>query len=75
LADAKSKEDQTLTKKTLRGAIIGAGYFAHNHLNAWAVAEGAEIIAICDRDEDRASVACAKFGIAGNFQDAAKMFV
>jgi len=63
-----------LSKKTLRGAIIGAGYFAHNHLNAWAVAEGAEVIAICDRDEDRAGVACSKFGIAGNYQDAATMF-
>jgi predicted dehydrogenase len=61
-------------QKILKGAIIGAGYFAHNHLNAWSVVDGAEIIAICDRDEQRANAACAKFAVSGNYQDAAKMF-
>lgn len=58
----------------LRGAIIGAGYFAQNHLHAWSIVEGAEIVAVCDRDADRAGATCQKFGIAGNYQDAAAMF-
>lgn len=62
------------TVKKLRGAIIGAGYFAQNHLQAWAVVEGAKIIAICDRDTQRATQACRKFGIDVTYQDAATMF-
>ena len=37
----------------LRGALIGCGFFAANHLNAWRDVEGAEIVALCDRDPAR----------------------
>ncbi|MGF1476004.1 MAG: Gfo/Idh/MocA family protein [Geminicoccaceae bacterium] len=38
----------------LRGAVIGCGFFASNHLNAWNEIEGAEIVAVCDLDSEKA---------------------
>lgn len=57
----------------LRGGLIGCGYFARNHLNAWGEVEGAEIVAICDADSDRLAAAGASFDIRQQFQDAAEM--
>ena len=41
----------------LRGALIGCGFFAVNQMHGWRDVEGADIVAICDRDpraaEDR----------------------
>ena len=58
---------------TLRGGIIGCGFFAQNHLHAWRDVEGADIVAICDRDEQRLVAAGETFGIADRFADAASM--
>lgn len=57
----------------LKGGIIGTGFFAANHLNAWRAVEGAEIAAICDRDETRLAEAGDSFGIEARFTDAARM--
>ncbi|WP_425373807.1 Gfo/Idh/MocA family protein [Phyllobacterium salinisoli] len=59
--------------KKLKGGLIGCGFFAHNHLHAWAEIEGAEIAALCDRDEKRLEEASQKFGIANLYTDAAEM--
>ncbi|PRD44622.1 oxidoreductase [Phyllobacterium phragmitis] len=56
-----------------KGGLIGCGFFAHNHLHAWQEIEGAEIVALCDRDEKRLKEAGEKFGIANLYTDAAKM--
>ena len=37
-----------------RGALIGCGFFARNHMHGWADAEGAEIVAVCDLDPAKA---------------------
>ena len=41
----------------LRGAVVGCGFFAQNHLKAWGDVEGAHLVAVCDRDEGRARAA------------------
>ncbi|WP_305968097.1 MULTISPECIES: Gfo/Idh/MocA family protein [unclassified Mameliella] len=58
----------------MKGALIGCGFFARNQLHAWADVTGAEIVAICDRDETRLTEAGEAFGIARRYIDAAEMF-
>ena len=57
----------------LRGAVIGCGFFAINHLHGWRDAQGAEIVAICDRSPERLKTLGDQFGIAVRYQDAAEM--
>ena len=59
--------------KPLRGALIGCGFFAINQLEAWREIEGAEIVAICDRDANRLREVGERFGIASRHADAAAM--
>lgn len=40
-----------------RVAVLGAGYFAQFHLEAWARIEGARLVAVCDTDRARAQAA------------------
>ena len=56
---------------SFRGVLIGCGFFAQNHLHAWAGLEGAEIVAVCDTDSDRARATAAQFGIPRHYTDAA----
>jgi len=57
---------------TLRGALIGCGFFARNHMQAWAGIDGARIVAVCDTDAIRAQAFGAEFG-AKAYTDAAEM--
>ncbi len=59
----------------MRGALIGCGFFAQNHLNAWRDmrADGVELVAVCDTDEAKARLAAATFGVPHFYTDAAKM--
>ena len=59
--------------RTLRGGLIGCGFFSHNHLHAWAQLDGVEIVALCDTNEARLSEIAAKFGIARTYRDAGAM--
>lgn len=52
----------------LKGAVIGCGFFAANHLEAWDLIEGVEIVAVCDRDPAKA-----KWRDAQSFTDAEAM--
>lgn len=54
-------------------ACIGAGYFAHFHVEAWMRLPDAELVAICDRDETKARQLAAHFGVAKVFTDAESM--
>ena len=58
----------------VRGALIGCGFFAQNHLHAWGDVDGATLVAVCDVDGAKAQAAAAMFGIAGHHTDAAAMF-
>ena len=59
-----------------RGALIGCGFFAQNHLNAWRDmrAEGIELVAVCDTDRAKAEAAAKTFGIPRVYDDAAALF-
>lgn len=54
--------------------LIGCGFYAQNHLNAWADlrSEGAILSAVCDRDPAKAEAAGTKFGVPW-FTDATTM--
>ncbi|BBU56952.1 oxidoreductase [Mameliella alba] len=58
----------------MKGALIGCGFFARNQLHGWVDVTGAEIVAICDRDETRLAEAGEAFGIDRRYTDAAEMF-
>ncbi len=57
----------------LRGAMIGCGFFAMNHLHGWKQSKGVDIVAICDRSPERLKIAGDAFGISARYQDAAEM--
>jgi predicted dehydrogenase len=59
--------------EVLRGALIGCGFFAANHLHAWRDVEGAAIVALCDSDAERLHATGAAFGIAARYTDAARL--
>jgi predicted dehydrogenase len=46
-------------------AVIGCGFFAKNHLHAWQDLgqEGAELIAVCDIDAEKAKTAATEFNV------------
>jgi len=52
-----------------RGAVIGCGFFAQNHLKAWADVRGVELVAVCDVDPAKAEAAARLTGAPG-FTDA-----
>lgn len=60
----------------MRGALIGCGFFAQNHLNAWRDmrADGVELVAVCDLDPAKAKAAAQAFGIARSYTDPAVLF-
>ncbi|MGL4237385.1 Gfo/Idh/MocA family protein [Tabrizicola sp.] len=57
---------------TLRGALIGCGFFARNHMQAWADIEGVQIAAVCDTDPAKAQSFADAFG-AEPYTDATTM--
>jgi D-apiose dehydrogenase len=57
----------------LRGAVIGCGFFAVNHLYGWRDAKGAEIVAICDTSSERLNTVGNQFNIAARYADAEAM--
>jgi D-apiose dehydrogenase len=57
----------------LRGALIGCGFFAVNHMHGWRDAKGAEIVAICDSKPDRLKIVGDQFGISARYEDARAM--
>jgi D-apiose dehydrogenase len=54
----------------LRGALIGCGFFAVNHMHGWRDARGAEIVAICDKNADRLNAVSEQFGITSRYSEA-----
>jgi D-apiose dehydrogenase len=57
-----------------RGAIIGCGFFATNHLNGWMeLKDRCEIAAVCDIDPAKAEAAAKRFGIAAHYADVGEM--
>ena len=57
----------------LRVALIGAGDISRYHLEAWRKVPAVEVVAICDRDRQRAADRAARFGIPAVHTDARAM--
>ncbi|MFM7147801.1 MAG: Gfo/Idh/MocA family protein [Actinomycetales bacterium] len=60
-------------KRPYQFAVIGTGFFAQNHLHAWAEIPEVELVAVCDIDEERVQAAAREFG-ATPYTDAAALF-
>jgi D-apiose dehydrogenase len=59
--------------RTLRFAIIGAGFWAQYQLAAWRELSGVECAAVCDRVRERAEALARQFGLETVYTDAAEM--
>ncbi len=57
----------------LRGAVIGCGFFAQNHLHAWNDIADVQLVAVCDKDAAKAAAAAERFGVPAHYADAAAM--
>jgi predicted dehydrogenase len=58
----------------LRGALIGCGFFARNHLHAWRdLGDEVDLVAVCDLDPARAETAAREFAVPAAETDAAAM--
>src|SRR5215213_7734984 len=57
----------------MKGTVIGAGFFAKHHLEAWKRIPEVEITAIADLSPGLSSQAAARWGIAHSYEDAATM--
>ena len=53
--------------KKLKGALIGCGFFAENHILAWKELRNIEIICVCDLDIKKANKFKSKFNILHSF--------
>ena len=62
-----------MSDRPLRLAVIGCGFFAQNHLQAWRSMPDVQIAAVCDRDADRARATAATFGVAAVHDDAEQL--
>lgn len=58
----------------LKGALIGCGFFAVNHLHGWRCCAGAEIVALCDSNVERLNSVGNQFGISKRYGNANEMF-
>lgn len=58
---------------TFRGAVIGCGFFAQNHLAAWSEIDDVQLVAVCDRDVERARASAEAHGVPRFYTDAAEM--
>jgi len=53
--------DMKKESELLRGGVVGCGFFAQNHLNAWQEVEAATIVAVCDLDTTKTDAALKAF--------------
>jgi predicted dehydrogenase len=58
----------------LKAALIGCGFFAQNHLHAWREIDGVRLVAVCDRDLQKARRASADFDVPRVYDDAVQLF-
>jgi D-apiose dehydrogenase len=59
----------------MRIGVIGCGFFAQDHLNAWRdlASEGAVLACVCDIDPAKARAAAADFGAPRWYSDVVEM--
>jgi D-apiose dehydrogenase len=57
----------------LRGVAAGAGYFSQFHYDAWRRLGQADLVALCDVNEERARATAQRFSIPRVYRDVARM--
>jgi D-apiose dehydrogenase len=62
-----------LASSPLRVGVIGCGFFAENHLAAWASMDDVVLAAVCDLDLDKARSAAERHRAGAAYGDAATM--
>jgi predicted dehydrogenase len=62
-----------MLKQMKRGGMIGAGAWSTKQLAAWAEVEGAEIVALCDRQPQKLERVSTNFDIQQTFTNAEEM--
>jgi D-apiose dehydrogenase len=65
--------DEASSGHSLKVALVGCGLISLYHLRAWQAA-GAEVVALCDVDGEKALARGREFGVAKVYTDAAKLF-
>ena len=60
-------------RQPLRTGVIGCGFFARNHLNAWLEIPEVRLAAVCDVDATKAQNAAGEFDVPAWYDDAATM--
>ena len=58
----------------VRGAVIGCGFFAQNHLHAWNDIADVRLVAVCDKDAAKAKAAAETFRVPAWYDNAEEMF-
>ena len=59
--------------KTLRFAIVGTGFWARYQLAAWRELPGAQCVALCDLNRQKAKTLAQEFGVPAIYDDAQEM--
>jgi D-apiose dehydrogenase len=57
----------------LRVAVVGTGYFSQFHMMGWADMAQVQVVAVCDRDADKAQQMAQRFGVANWYNDTERM--
>jgi predicted dehydrogenase len=57
----------------MRGALIGCGYISKQQLAAWKQIADADIVTVCDLDENKAQRRAAEFGVSAVYTRCQKM--
>jgi D-apiose dehydrogenase len=61
-----------LNGRAPRVGLIGAGYFSQFHLRGWQQC-GAQVVAVCDTNKQRADSAAAQFGVSNSYDRTAAL--
>ena len=62
-----------MVSNPFRVGVIGCGFFAENHLAAWASMDDVVLAAVCDLDVDKARSAADRHKAGAAYADAAEM--
>ena len=62
-----------MTEKALRIGLAGAGMISLYHLRAWQEVEGADVVAVCDVDREKAAQRAREFDIDAVYTDVEQM--
>jgi predicted dehydrogenase len=64
---------ESMVNSSLQMGVVGCGFFAQNHLAAWASMKDVVLAAVCDLDETKARSAAQTFGAAAAYKSAEEM--